>query len=143
MLNYRRVLIKTSKMSKVLVAEYRGMSLFKIPKDINLEDKTMVKDYGVKWDKLYIEFVDTTREELIIKASSSDDIDYKYPNETSIQLVEDLEDDYRQSLSDYESDEEEETSTAITEEYIGEVGSLNWLMGLPVSKYNVTDLEEE
>jgi hypothetical protein len=92
-------------MSKVLVAEYRGVSIFKIPDSIDLKDKTVVSDYTVKWDKLYITFVDSKREQLVIVPSSSDDIDYKYPNDESIQLVEDLDDDYKQSIM---SDNEEE-----------------------------------
>jgi len=40
---------------KVVVATYTSYAVFKIPKEFeNLDDKTIVEDWGVKWQTLYI-----------------------------------------------------------------------------------------
>ncbi len=49
---------------KVVVATYTIESVFKIPKGLDLEDKTIVKQWYVKWDTLYIEKVDGTQLEV-------------------------------------------------------------------------------
>ena len=73
---------------KVVVATYMPpQSVFKIPKNIDLEDKSIVKDWGVKWDKLYICQVKDDEELIIEPYYRADDeqIDLKYANDTTIQ----------------------------------------------------------
>lgn len=103
MLNKHSAIIKTSKMSKVIRANYfPPMSIFKIPKTIDIEDKTLVKGYWVKYETLYIEFVDTTRETLEIEpyiSATDDNGDFKYPENIKI------EDGADYGISDIEEEE--------------------------------------
>ena len=46
--------------SKVVIVEYRLQEAFIIPKGLNLEDKTQVKEWWVKWNRLQIRLVDGT-----------------------------------------------------------------------------------
>ena len=92
-------------MSKVIRANYfPPMSIFKIPKTIDIEDKTLVKGYWVKYETLYIEFVDTTKETLEIEpyiSATDENGDFKYPENIKIQ------DAYEYGISDSEEEEEE------------------------------------
>jgi hypothetical protein len=47
-------------MSKVVIANYNLQSIFKIPNGLDLEDKTQVHSWGIKWNKLKILLVDET-----------------------------------------------------------------------------------
>jgi hypothetical protein len=105
-------------MAKVLIAEYRGVSIFKIPKGLDLEDKTIVSSYYVKWDKLYVNFVDTTKDELVIEYSASDDIIYRHPHSERITLVEDLDDVEKQLIWDTDDEDEEEIEEEVKEDTI-------------------------
>ena len=87
-------------MPKVVVAKYTTSALFIVPKGIDLEDKTQVKDWETKYATLYIYFVDSTREPLVIEAEFEPQIEYKYPNEEMI------EDGYNYGYSDDEEEEE-------------------------------------
>jgi hypothetical protein len=73
--------------SKIVKATYSVDVAFCIPKNINLEDETQVKDWGVKWNKLYITL--TNGKELKIDCWAESDIDYKYPDNTEITEAED------------------------------------------------------
>ena len=87
----------SNQLKVVRATYYAPSSIFKIPKTIDLEDKTVVKGYWVKYDTLYIEFVDTTREVLEIQPylPASEAQDYKHPQELEIVDAEDegIEDD--------------------------------------------------
>jgi len=76
----------SNQLKLVRATYYAPASIFKIPKTIDLEDKTVVKGYWVKYDTLYIEFVDTTRETLLIEPymSATETQDYKHPQELEI-----------------------------------------------------------
>ena len=70
--------------SKVLWARYFPREVcFRIPENIDLEDKTKVANYDVRWETLYITLVDGTTIE-IEKHSEIED-DGKYPFETVIE----------------------------------------------------------
>lgn len=86
---------------KVVVATYSPQSVFKIPKNIDLEDESIVKDWGVKWDILYITLVKDD-EELRIEPHyyANEQIDLKYATDTTIE-------DAEQWFGEEEEEEEE------------------------------------
>jgi hypothetical protein len=65
-------------MSKVVIVNYTVQDVFKIPASIDLEDESVVKFWGVKWNKLCILFVDGTEKE-IQSEGWIEDFDYKNP----------------------------------------------------------------
>lgn len=70
----------------VLVAQYFVNEYFKLPRGLDLNDKTKVSEYGVKWDTLYVLMVDGT--ELKIQCEGwKDGFDYKRPNETEQRTI--------------------------------------------------------
>jgi hypothetical protein len=46
----------TKENRKVLVASFTQESVFKLPNNLDLEDKSVVKEYYVKWDELVISY---------------------------------------------------------------------------------------
>ena len=84
---------------KCVSATYLTQYIFKIPDGLDLEDKSVVKFWGVKWAKLYIVYVDGREEE--IEEYMEAEPDYKHPDSVAIEDA----DDYN---VDYEEDEEEE-----------------------------------
>jgi len=42
----------------VVTAEYKAESTFKIPDGVDLNDKNVVAEWGIKWDKLHITYTD-------------------------------------------------------------------------------------
>jgi hypothetical protein len=71
-------------MSKIVYVSYVVDDVFRIPKGLDLEDKTQVKDWGVKYNTLVIYKVDGTRLE-ITSENWIHDNDLKHPKETTIQ----------------------------------------------------------
>lgn len=72
-------------MPKVVYAKYCAYALFKIPKGIDLEDKTVVKDWWISYDVLYIEFVDSTRKMLEIETElDASEFDFEEPDKATI-----------------------------------------------------------
>lgn len=71
--------------SKVLVATFMTQAVFKIPKGLNLYDKTIVKKFYVRYDTLYIEYTDGRTDE--IEQEFCDEP--KHPHETNIEDAED------------------------------------------------------
>jgi len=96
-------------MAKVVHAKYSASAVFKVPKGIDLEDKTQVKYWGTKYATLYIVFVDETKEEMHIEAEYEPELDCKYADEETIEKA--CEYGYTDSEDDDE-DEEEEAPTA-------------------------------
>jgi hypothetical protein len=83
---------------KMVVAEYwPPVSYYKLPDELDLEDKTVIKDYIVKWTTLYIHFVDGRTLEIEPNYDPGEDIDWKYPE---IVKIEDA--DYNIEYSDDE-----------------------------------------
>ena len=80
--------ITNKKMSQVLIAEYITYSYFVIPKGLAkiIDNKDYVKDYGVKWNTLYINL--TNGETIEIQMKYSSDPDYSDPDNI---MIEDLE----------------------------------------------------
>jgi len=65
---------------QVIRVHYCVDDLFLIPENIDLNNKNQVKDYGIKWNILYIYFVDGS--EIEIKSQGwIDDFDYKRPSD--------------------------------------------------------------
>jgi hypothetical protein len=71
--------------SKVLVATFMTQAVFKIPKGLNLYDKTIVKEFYVRYDTLYIEYTDGRTDK--IEEEYNDEP--KEPDETNIEDAED------------------------------------------------------
>jgi hypothetical protein len=90
-----------SSTKQIVRAEYKVASYFKIPKGLDLEDETIVRDWFVKWDELRIFYVDG-REEIINRIECEED-DRKYPEEEPT-----IEDAEEYSLEDYFTAEEDE-----------------------------------
>lgn len=98
-------------MTKIVRATYSAYTSFKIPKGINLEDKTQVKWWGTKYLTLFIHFVDETREDMEIEAEYEPELDCKYADEERIEKA--CEYGYTDSEDeDEEEEEEEEVPTA-------------------------------
>jgi hypothetical protein len=74
--------IKKKMPTQMVTATYTVQSYFKIPSGIDLNDKTQVASYGIKWDVLYISL--TNGEELEIQPSCELDPEYKRPDEISV-----------------------------------------------------------
>lgn len=75
-------------MSKVVVVEYTLNEVFKIPKNINLKDKSVVEYWYVKCNILRIGLVDGT--ELEIEPEGwINNTEYMNPNEQTIQNAKD------------------------------------------------------
>jgi hypothetical protein len=89
-------------MAKIVRAKYSAYTSFKIPKGINLEDKTQVKWWGIKYITLFIVFVDETREEMEIEAEYEPELDCKYADEKTIKEAREY------GYTDSEDDDEEE-----------------------------------
>lgn len=69
--------------NKVVKVTYYLDDVFCIPKNINLEDKSQVKDWCIKWNVLHITL--TNGKELEISAQGViEGYDYKYPDEKEI-----------------------------------------------------------
>ena len=67
---------------KVVVAHYTATAYFKVPKGVDLEDKSVVEGWFIKWNRLEISYVDGRKEE--IDALYDPEVDYKYPSEEQI-----------------------------------------------------------
>lgn len=65
---------------KVLRATYITESVFKLPDGVDLENKNQVEFWGVKWDTLYIKYVNGRKEEINPYFGAAE-IDMKYPND--------------------------------------------------------------
>ena len=96
-------------MSKVVVVDYITEAIIKIPKHIDLEDTSQVKDWWVKWHCLYIEFVDETKETMVIEPYREPELDTKYGCNERITDA----DDWGVS-DDEDEDEDEEEELALT-----------------------------
>ena len=86
---------------QVLIAKYTSENYFKVPVGIDLEDKKVIKSYGVKWNILTICFVDENKEDLEIECYHEGEVDLKYPRSEEVGVIEDY--DFLES----ESEEEE------------------------------------
>jgi hypothetical protein len=65
--------------NKVIVAEYTTYAVFKIPKEYeNLEDKTIVEDYHVRYSALYIKPVG--KDWIKVEVSLESEADEKRPD---------------------------------------------------------------
>lgn len=62
----------------VVVARYSEQHLFKIPLGVDLDDLSQVSNWGMKWNKLWIKYIDGREEE--IDAYLEFEIDYKDPD---------------------------------------------------------------
>ena len=78
--------------NKVLRAYYyQPCHVFKIPKGVDLEDKTKVESYNVKYGYLYINYVNGTSDKIEYHHEEEDD--RKYPTKCEIEEDEDYDDE--------------------------------------------------
>ena len=83
---------------QVIVAVHHTERFFKIPEGLDLEDKTVVKKWIVKWGVLFITYVNGREEE--IDFEYEDDDGSKYPdaviedaNEYNVEYDQDIEEE--------------------------------------------------
>lgn len=69
-----------------VIATYNVEEFYKIPRGVDLDDKTVIKDWNIHRSTLYIEFVDG-REMSINANNSACDWDFKYPDNAEIHEV--------------------------------------------------------
>jgi len=77
----------TTQLKVIRATYYPPASVFKIPKTIDIEDKSVVKDYWVRYDELCIVFVDESKDMLCIQPCRSalqEEQDYKHPENLEI-----------------------------------------------------------
>lgn len=91
---------------KVVHVSYTHDDVFCIPKNIDLEDKTQVENWGVKYNTLYIYLVNGKTLKIESKGWIHD-FDYKYPISTSIENADEF------GIDDDDIDEEEEEEEEI------------------------------
>jgi ribosome assembly protein YihI (activator of Der GTPase) len=70
--------------NKVVRVSYTTDDVFYIPKNINLEDKTQVKSWGVKYNTLFIYLTNGKKLEISNRGWIDSSCDYKYPSKTEI-----------------------------------------------------------
>ena len=95
---------------KIVHIDYHCDGYFKIPDGLDLEDKTVVESWGVKYNTLYIYYVDGREEE--IEPVWDIEPDWKYPNNCEIEDAE----DYNVEYSEDEEEKEEEVKEEVKEE---------------------------
>jgi len=87
---------------QVIVAKYTEEYIFKIPDGLDLQDKSVVESYGIKWNVLYINWTDKNKPPTEIESSRNSEHDHKFPDN-------DLEpEDASKYDFEYEEDEVEE-----------------------------------
>ncbi len=87
---------------KIVCATYICESHFSIPDGLDLNDKTKVESWGVKWDRLWIQYVDGTEEDINATYEAQECEDWKRPNKALI--VDPIGD-----VDEYYPDDEEES----------------------------------
>jgi hypothetical protein len=118
--------------NKVVRVTYCCDDVFCVPKNINLEDKTQVENWGVKWNRLYITL--TNGKELTIESRGwANDVDYKYPSGDPEILETD-----EVCCIDEDDEAFDEVDIGIPNT-CGEPGSLNFLFGIPISIAKISD----
>jgi hypothetical protein len=93
---------------QVIRATYIHDEEFNIPIGVDLNDKSQVKSWGIKWNKLWITYADDGREEEIEGKGWVEQFDYKRPLEICMMTLD--EDD--NVVDDYD---EEEIAVAVEE----------------------------
>lgn len=68
----------TAKKPMIVVARYNEEHHFRIPIGVDLDDRTQVRNWAMKWNKLWILYVDGREEE--IDAYREFEVDYKNPD---------------------------------------------------------------
>ena len=89
---------------KVLTAYYSFGDEYEIPEGLDLEDKTQVTEWHIKWRTLYIQKADGTK--LRIEVEEEPNIDFKTPDDWSIEESEALSIG-KQEIADLLKDEDE------------------------------------
>lgn len=91
---------------KIVIAEYHVPErAWKIPFGVDLEDKTQVKDWWIKWEYLNIEYVDGRKQAIDCDFETEEDL--KYPVEQRIDDADVLFIDFNEDIQDYLEDLEE------------------------------------
>ena len=99
---------ETENEREVVIASYSVFECFKIPKGIDLKDKTQVKEYWVKYNTLYIVMVGQEDDEIEIQSEDwLENYDYKNPSKVEI-------DSAHNWGIDYDDEEEEDEDTLVS-----------------------------
>jgi len=115
------------KMSQqVVVAEYYGPEVvYKVPKGIDLNDKSVVENWFVRRHTLYIKYVGKDKEEKLEPVFDTEQ-DFKFPNKEEVMKREDYELADFIDWSDDEDEEEEEEDEEEEEEEEEEYDQFCW-----------------
>ena len=85
---------------KIVIAEYHPPErVWKIPFGVDLEDKTQVKEWWIKWEYLHIEYTDGRKESLEVDREPEDD--FKYPVDQRIDDADELFVDFSEDIESY------------------------------------------
>jgi hypothetical protein len=97
--------------NKIVRASYTTEDVFYIPKNINLEDKTQVKSWSVKYNTLYI-CLTNGKELEISNRGWINSCDYKYPRKTEILDAEEvgIDDDDDEDFEEVDLEDGEEVN---------------------------------
>ena len=71
----------------IVVATYQLPLFFNVPEGVDLEDKTVVEKWWVKWGILFIRYVGASRE-VEIKGDGIEKYDFKWASDVEIQVQE-------------------------------------------------------
>ena len=99
----------TKENRQVVVAKYSVESVFQIPDGLDLEDKSVVEEWWIRYDTLYIRYADKNKELEEITATWECSEDLKYPAEMKVTPADDV-------GFEYDEEELEEQAKAKKEE---------------------------
>lgn len=79
-----------SNKQQVLRVDYIVTEQFRIPQGIDLNDSSQVKSYCVKYNKLFISFVDDSKEDIEVEPEFNQPrhFDWKHPKQDSYEIDE-------------------------------------------------------
>ena len=127
---------------KIVCATYICESHFSIPDGLDLNDKTKVEGWGVKWDRLWIKYVDGTEEDINATYEAQEMEDWKRPNKAEIvDPIGDVEEYYPddEEESDDEDDGEFNPECEICGDYMSDVEEEDYENGCNTVCDNCTD----
>lgn len=95
---------------KVLVVQYAPpQAVFKIPDGLDLEDKSIVSEWDVKWNRLFIRYVDENKPDEYIESDSNEEIAIRAPEHMVIENANNYGVKYNEGeFYNCESDDEDE-----------------------------------
>ena len=92
--------MSTAGAPKIVVAQYECPErAWRIPFGVDLEDKSMVKEWWIKWDYLHIEYTDGRK--VSIESDWESEGDFKYPLDQRIEDADELGIDFDEEIEKF------------------------------------------